>query len=504
MRIVLDRSDDAPLYLQLKEQLVALIVSGGLSPGSRLPPTRDLARQLKVSRITVVNAYADLAAEGLISSHVGRGTFVTALPEPAAPAVTPPDAPDIWPPWWPGRLSAHTMLRQMMHMTHQPEVISFADGAPATEFLPVAPFREAINAVLRRDGADALQYDVAEGYAPLRAAIAHYLQEQGAKTTARQVLISSGCQQGLDLVVQVLAQPGDSILVESPTYLGALDLFEARHLRVVGVPVDEEGLRVELLESYTLKHRPKLLYIAPTFQNPTGATMPLPRRRALLEIADKYGVTVLEDGVYNSLRYEGEQLPSLTALDEREIVVHVSSFSKILLPGIRVGYLVAAEPLYERLVAAKQTMDIYTGSLDQRALHAYLAAGQLPEHVEGVRRAYRERRDTMLESARRYLPSEARWTKPQGGIYLWLKAPPDLSITQLYLLAVQHGTAFAIGSVFFPQGRAEPCLRLNFASHPPDVIREGMRRLGMAWQELQGQAKTEIGPLPAQQVFQLL
>jgi DNA-binding transcriptional MocR family regulator len=504
MRINLERSDNTPLYLQLKEQIVALIESGDLGPGSRLPPTRDLARQLKVSRITVVNAYAELTAEGLISSHVGRGTFVTALPELAEVAVTPPDASDLWSAWWPGRLSAHTMLRQMMHMTHQPEIISFADGAPATEFLPVAPFREAINAVLRRDGADALQYDVAEGYAPLRAAIADYLQEQGVRATARQVLISSGCQQGLDLVVQVLTQPGDSILVESPTYLGALDLFGARHLKAVGIPLDEEGLRVELLESYILKHRPKLLYVAPTFQNPTGATLPISRRRALLEIADKYGMPILEDGVYNPLRYEGEQLPSLAALDERGIVVHVSSFSKILLPGIRLGYLVAAEPLYERLAAAKQTMDIYTGSLDQRALHLYLAAGQLPGHLEGIRQAYRERRDAMLTSARRYLPAEARWTKPQGGIYLWVKAPPDLPITQLYLLAVHHGTAFAIGSVFFPEGRAEPCLRLNFASHPPDVIREGVRRLGKAWQELQGQGITETGPVPAQQVFQLL
>lgn len=504
MRIKLDRGSHDPLYLQLKKQIVDLIESGALPPGSRLPPTRDLARQLEISRITVVNAYAELEAEGLTTSQVGRGTFVAAPPEPAQVATASPDAPGMWSTHWPGQPSAHAMLRQMMYMTHQPEIISFADGAPATEFLPVAAFREAINAVLRRDGAVALQYDVAEGYGPLRAAIADYLHGQGMETTAGQVLISSGCQQGLDLAVQVLTRPDDCVLVESPTYLGALDLFRARHLRVVGVPMDDDGLRVELLESYILKYRPKLLYVAPTFQNPTGVTMSMPRRRLLLEIADKYGVPILEDGVYHLLRYEGEQLPSLAALDRQNLVIHVSSFSKILLPGIRVGYLIASGPLHEQLIAAKQMVDIYTSSLDQRSLCAYLASGQLPKHLETIRRAYRERRDAMLESARRYLPEGACWKSPRGGLYLWMKTSPDISITQLYLLAVQHGTAFAIGSIFFPDGRPEPCMRLNFVGHPPEVIREGMRRLGLAWKELQAQKRAEPEPVRAFQPLQLL
>jgi DNA-binding transcriptional MocR family regulator len=500
MPFTLDRASNVPLYLQLKEQIKGQIESGVLLPGSRLPPSRELASQLGVNRITVISAYEELAAEGLISSHVGRGTFV-ATPSActygagtggASPSAgSPADAPATWTAWWSAPLSPHSMLREMMRMARQPGVISLADGAPATEFLPVNPFREAINTVLRRDGADALQYDVAEGYVPLRAAIAEHLATQGVQTTAAQVLVTSGCQQGLDLVIQVQTQPGDVVLVESPTYLGALDLFEARHLKVIGVLVDRNGLQVERLEGYILQHRPKLIYVAPTFQNPTGATLSLERRRLLLAVAGKYGVPILEDGVYTLLRYEGERLPPLAALDNQDLVTYVSSFSKILLPGVRVGYLVANNPLYERLAAAKQAVDIYTSSLDQRALHAYLAAGHLQRHLERVCQVYRERRDAMMDSARRHLPLEARWEEPQGGLYLWVQGPPDLSITHLYLTAVRYGVAFAIGSVFFPSGRAEPCLRLNFVSHPPETIEEGMRRLGKAWRELHTQTASE-------------
>lgn len=498
MKIDLRRDGDLPLYVQIKDQLQERIEHGLLLPGTKLPATRTFARELGVSRVTVVNAYAELEAEGWVRAHVGQGTFVGGL-EKRAQMVrqTPYD--------WestllgPTGVSASGMLADMLLLAQHPDLISFAMGAPATDHLPVRDFREAINQVLRRDGGEALQYDEAAGYKPLRAAIARLLTAQGIRIGAGEVLVTSGSQQALDLVARVVTKPGDRVITGSPTYLGALDVFRWNGIKVIGTPVDEDGLRVDLLEELISAHEPRLIYTIPDFHNPTGVTLSLERRRRLLQLTQRYDVLILEDGVCSELRYEGPSVPSLRALDGEEHVIHVSSFSKFLLPGIRVGYLVAPQRLRDGFIRGKQATDLLTGPLMQRALARYLDGGRLAGHLATIRRAYKERRDAMLADLARRMPEGTQWTRPDGGLCLWVTLPQHISAGQLYLTAIEHGVAFAVGSVFFPQGGltrspGRSSLRLNFAAHPPGEIDEGLRRLGRAAREqLRGAADEWAG-----------
>jgi DNA-binding transcriptional MocR family regulator len=486
MTIQLQRENSRPLYLQIADQLRLKIESGELAPNTRLPASRVLAKQLGVNRITVVNAYAEVEAEGLVMSRMGSGTFVA--PVQNSPTLAAVESPLPWRGSMPLRRqwNANQMLAEMMRLARQPGVISFAGGGPASEFLPVNEFRRALNEVLRRDGADALQYQEASGYHPLKQLIANYLKQQNIQVKAEDILITTGCQQALDLVLRVLV-PGEPgvILVEDPCYLGLLDLVAAQRITPVGIPLDEHGLRIERLESMILRHRPQLIYITPTFQNPTGVTMPLERRQALLDLAARYGVPILEDTTYDELRYEGQTQPTLKSLDPADIVLHASGFSKILVPGIRIGYLVVPPILHDRLLAAKQTVDILTSPLNQRALHAYLQSGHFPKHLQQVRRAYKIRLDTMLAAIEQHFPQEAHWRAPQGGMYTWVEMPADgPTATNLYLTAINYNVAFAIGSVFSASGSAAHAMRLNFTNRTPNEIEEGIRRLGKAWKEL--------------------
>jgi len=483
MHIRLQRDAKRPLYLQIKDQLEEEIEAGTLLPGTKLPATRTLADELDVSRITVSNAYAELEVEGLAEGRVGSGTFVRNPSSAEHPL--PGENPFDWRTTLlrPSGVSASGMLADMLHLAQQPDLISFALGAPATDLLPVRPFRRSINRVLRRDGATALQYDDAVGYRPLRRAIAQRLSRTGPETRSNEVLITSGSQQGLDLATRVLAKPGIPVVTESPTYLGALDVFQSHGLDVVGVPVDDQGMRLDRLERVLDHHQSRLIYTITAFHNPTGTTMAEERRRGLLELADRYGAAVLEDGIGSELNYGGPLPPRLRALDEGHRVVFVNSFSKALLPGIRLGYLVASGPLREGLVAAKRATDLFTSSLLQRALYDFLAEGHLEPHLETVRAAYARRRDAMLDALSRYLPDGTRWTRPTGGLWLWVTLPRSIDTAQLYLTALDHGVAFAVGAVFFPQHPTSSSLRLNFAAHPVARIDEGLRRLGGAIRE---------------------
>lgn len=487
MEIQLDRRVSRPLYLQIKDKLQERIEQGTLLPGTKLPPSRTLAEELDVSRVTVVNAYAELEAEGLAEAHVGRGTFVS---DPRRPGREWRDNPFDWRTTLlrPPGVSASGMLADMLHLAQQPDLISFALGAPATDLLPARQFRQAVNRVLRRDGAAALQYDDAAGCAPLRKAIVDLLSSAGVASRSNDIVVTSGSQQALDLAARVLTEPGDVVLTESPTYLGALDAFQAHGLKVRGVPMDDKGMQIDALEESIVRHGPSLIYTIPAFHNPTGTTMAESRRQRLLALARQHQFLILEDGVCSELCYEGSRPLPLKALDEGQRVVYVNSFSKFLLPGIRVGYMVASGRIRERLVAAKRATDLFTSSLLQRALFEYLEQGYLEPHLACVRRAYKARRDAMLTALDRHLPPGARWTRPRGGLCLWVTLPPSINTSQLYLTAIDHGVAFAVGGVFFPQNPTSSSLRLNFAAHPVERIEEGVRRLGRAIEEERGTA----------------
>ncbi len=496
MSIQLTRQTDRPLYLQVAEQLRRQIENGELPPYTRLPASRTLAKKLGVNRITIVNAYAELEAEGLVTSRVGSGTFVAANQNTPHPL---PETNRL--PLWRGPLPRHPwnanqMIAEMMRLARQSGVISFAGGTPASEFLPVNEFRRALNEALRRDGTAALQYEDAAGHLPLRETIADSLQQQNIHITGQDILITSGCQQALDITVSVLTRSDESVVVvEDPCYLGFLDILTTRRMTPVGVPVDAEGMQIEPLEQIILRYRPRLIYTTPIFHNPTGTSLSLARRQALLEVATRYGVPVLEDASYDELRYQGQPLPSLKSLDMGDIVFYAGGFSKTLIPGIRIGYLAAPTAWRERVVAAKQTADILTSPLNQYALNIYLQSGHFAEHIFQVRRAYHERRDAMLAAARQYFPAGVTWRCPEGGIYIWIEMPPSgPTATDLYLAAINYNVAFAIGSVFSASGSFAHAMRLNFASCSPQEIEEGMRRLGKAWKELVGRKMTITQP----------
>ncbi len=467
----LDRRSAEPLYRQLARALRQSIAEGALRVGDKLPPSRELAAQLGVSRMCVVNAYSELLNEGILAASAGRGTFVAETFDLKRDPITLPS------------VAANPSAGELP----SEHLIAFSGGAPAEEFLPVAAIQRSIQAVLERDGAAAVAYEETEGYPPLRAAVAQHLASLGIRTGAENVLITGGCQQALDLAVQALLNEGDALLTTNPTYLGILDIARIRRLRVVGVPMDGEGLRIELLESAILAHRPRLIYLAPTHHNPTGSVMPLQRRRVLLRIAAAAAVPILEDGVYHELSYGAEPPPPLKALDEYGIVIHANGFSKIVLPGVRIGYLIAEGALRQRVLRVKQAADICTPSLNQRAMHHFLVSGALSGHLDRVRRACQQRRDAALKAAQRYLPKTARWAAPTGGVYLWIALPEDgVTAAQLYPVALRHGVSFAIGAEFFT-GEGEPSapyfIRLNFAQQAVGRIEEGMRRLGAAWAE---------------------
>ncbi len=477
----LDKSAAEPLYRQLIRAVREGIAEGTLRVGDKLPPSRELATQLGISRMSVVNAYAELLNEGVLAASPGRGTFIAGSLSAPRDASTLPS------------VAANPAAGSL-----PPEaLIAFSGGAPAEEFLPVAAIRRSIEAVLERDGAAAVAYEETEGYPPLRAAVAEHLASLGIRTTPENVLITGGCQQALDLAAQALLNEGDTLLTTNPTYLGILDIARIRRVRAVGVPTDEHGLRTELLESAIEAHHPRLIYIAPTHHNPTGSVMPIHRRRVLLRIAAAADIPVLEDGVYHELSYGGEPPPPLKALDEYGIVVHANGFSKIVLPGTRIGYLIAEGALWERALRVKQAADICTPGLNQRAMHHFLISGALSGHLDRVRRACQQRRDVALKAARRYLPSGARWSEPPGGVYLWVALPHEgITAAQLYPIALRHGVSFAIGAEFYTAAgdpSAAYFMRLNFAQQPSERIEEGMKRLGAAWAEAQGRYGGRMG-----------
>jgi GntR family transcriptional regulator/MocR family aminotransferase len=483
LSVPLDRESEEPIYRQLIRHVRAQIESGGLSAGTRLPASRDLARQLNISRISVVNAYAELRAEGYLSAHAGRGTFVAGERENGAKPSSN------------GNNGAHNIieqssvpdrsLREMMRLARKPGVINFSHGTPPMEFFPVHHLKDAINTVLDRDGSKALGYEVTEGYGPLRASVRDYVSALGIRCSSDHVLITGGTQQALDLVVQAVLAEGDILVTENPTYLGMIDIARTRRVQVHGIGMDEEGIRLDMLENFIIDHHPRLIYVMPTFQNPTSRVMPMHRRRQLLNLAIEYNVPILEDGVYHEFRFEGDSLPPLKALDESSLVIHASGFTKNLLPGLRIGYIITDGPHFERLVRVKQAADISTPGLNQRAIHLMLERGVLAQQLERNNRELRRRRDVALAAASKYLPPGSRWNVPQGGLYLWVELPKSgPTSAELYISAIQMGVAYAIGNVFYTNSCGSNRLRINFAAQKPADIEEGFRRLGRAWREL--------------------
>jgi 2-aminoadipate transaminase len=376
-------------------------------------------------------------------------------------------------------------IREILKVTAQPEVISLAGGLPAPELFPIDEYRRAFEWVLESDAAQALQDGPSEGYRPLRGFLAERLSSFGIGCGPEDVLITNGSQQALDLIGKILLDPGDSILLENPTYLGALQAFNQYQPRYAVARMDEDGMCVDDVEALLSRQHQdgrkiKFIYAIPNFQNPTGRSMSLERRQRLVELASQFGVPIVEDDPYGELRYEGEALPSLKALDKNGCVIYLGTFSKILAPGLRLGWVVAAPEALEGLLHGKQPSDLHTGMVQQMATYEVIKDGYLVRHVDEIRDFYRERRDVMLRAMEEHFPSSAHFTRPTGGLFVWAELPRDVDTRELLLDAVAERVAFVPGQGFHPDNSGTNTMRLNFSNVAPEQLREGVRRLGTA------------------------
>jgi 2-aminoadipate transaminase len=390
-----------------------------------------------------------------------------------------------------------SVIRELLKLTEQPDIISFGGGLPAPEVFPIKQFQAACNYVLENEGPQSLQYSTTEGYRPLREMIARHTGRYSVEITPDNILITSGSQQALDFLGRVFINQGDHIVVESPTYVGALQAWNAYGAQYIAVPSDENGMVVDKLEE-ALRIGPKFIYVLPNFQNPSGTTLSRERRKKLVELADQYGVPIVEDDPYGQLRFEGEHLPSLVWLDSQfrgddgcytGNVIYLSTFSKLLAPGIRLAWVIAPEQVIRKLVQSKQAADLNTAAFNQMVAYEVGKGGFLDEHVKYIRQVYKERRDVMLETMEEIFPHEVRWTKPEGGMFLWGIMPEWMDAAEVFKIAIQRKVAFVPGASFHPNGGGDNTMRINFSYSNPDLIREGMTRLGTLLKELVAEHK---------------
>jgi 2-aminoadipate transaminase len=474
-----------PLYVQLRDQLRALMHSGELRSGDRIPASRELAGQLGVHRTTVANAYAELESEGLISGHVGRGTFIcgSAVKQFSPPPRTNGNGGGMrWEALFADDRGEESLSRMMPEVP--PGAIAFTVARPDTECFPLEEFRRCANDVLRRDGSRILQLGSTDGYEPLKRELLDLFRSEGFNVRGEQLLITDGCQQAIDLVCKTFLRPGDSVALENPGYPGAIAILAGARVRALAVGVETDparighvGIDVDALETVLLQNRVKFFLITPDFHNPTGTVLPLAERRRLLEIAAHYQVPVIEDGIYARLRLRGNAIPSLKMLDTAGNVIHVDSFSKTAFPGLRVGWCIGPESAIERLQLVKQTTDLHTDQLSQATMAEFMRRGYFARHLVKMRKIYRSRLAAMEESLEKHMPDGTSWTHPEGGMTLWVTLPAGFDAGELLIHARERGIVFLPGRYFYSQQPRPNTLRLGFAAVDEKRIAQGIEKL---------------------------
>ena len=393
-------------------------------------------------------------------------------------------------------------MRDMMAVIARPEVISLAGGLPDTGSFPPETFAAVTSRIADDDCARALQYGSTEGLPETKACIAEVMAAEDMSVDPEDMIVTTGGQQVIDLVTKTLIDPGDVVVAEAPTYPGAVPVFSAYQADVVQIELDAEGMRVDLLED-TLDRleregrRPKFIYTVPSFQNPAGVTMSRPRRERLVQVANERELLVLEDNPYGLLRYEGTPEPTLRSLDGGVFVMYLGTFSKILSPGIRIGWVVAPPPVLEKINLGKQAADLCTSTVSQLLVHSYFQETRWQEYVGSLTEIYRARRDTMLDALAEWFPAEAEWTRPAGGLFIWVTLPDFIDTTDLLARALRDNVAFVPGEGAYLDGRGRNCMRLNFSGSDEDAIREGIRRIGKVVEEQVALYGTLTGTRPA-------
>ncbi len=483
--VQLDRGSEEPIYRQIAAGLLLSIRSDRLGPGTKLPSSRDLAQDLGVHRRTVAQAYQLLKTGGWVTSGVGQGTFVSehlpgsAVASPGSSALTKED----------DRLSWEGLIVRRTGLQPEPwrfwaapgakdERIRFTGATADPDLYPTDEIRAILEDVLSAHGSAALDYGPPEGLHSLREWVAGRLEARGVECSPEQVVIVSGSQQGLDLVSRLLLHEGDHVAVEEPGYGNGFRLFQANGARVTGVPVDEEGIRLDVLEQVLSRNTPRLLYVMPVFQNPTGLNLSSRRVDELLHICRRHRVPVVEDQFDSDLYYNGVPPRPIKAADQHEVVVLMGSFSKILFPGLRLGWVVAPEPLVLALRELKLMADFASSSLAQHAMDLFCRRGLLDRHLERVREVYGRRLSTMLDAMGSSFPGGVRWTRPKGGLTLWVSGEDGLDSLELLQRARAAGVEFTPGVVFYPTGGGHGSFRLSYIRETRERIERGIRILG--------------------------
>jgi 2-aminoadipate transaminase len=483
MKLQLDSESQLPVYVQIRNQLRDQILRGDLPAGAQLPAERRLARSLGISRTTVVNAYDELEAEGLVKGHVGRGTIV------AAGATWLEAQPIAWPAHLSSlgrRLSQHAQATELpaLRWSAQSDIISFALGLPDPALLPPERLQQAWEAIVGRLGTAAVGVCPVQGTMAVREVIATCMRKRGVTVGPEGMTVVNGSQHGLDLLLRLLVEPGDTVLVGVPTYFGALSCFQAWGVRLIDVPVDKDGMDVGRVEFLLARYRPKFIYTVPTYQNPTGATMSLERREHLLALAQRYHVPIVEDDPFSDLYFGQPPPPPIKALDRHGHVLYLGTFSKTLAPGLRVGWLMAPSPIIERATLLNQVAELQPNTTGQHLVAEFARRGWLEEQIEQARSMYGSRCRTMDTALRHHHLPGLRWTVPTGGMFLWLQLPELVDAQVLLAETGRQGVVFLPGSLMYPaDGPCHAC-RLNFSMPDHNAIERGIAIIATALKRL--------------------
>lgn len=467
--IQLLKGNGRPLFMQVHEQVVDHIAAGNLAPGMRLPPVRALARELGINQMTVARAYKDLADAGFVEGRAGGGTYVRAPLGAGSRRLRSLQ----------NSLAEQPLLSErLFELSHAPGVIAFTANFPALDKPCMDEFKACLEAVMADDIASCFHYDPPTGRPRLRRQISDYLRERGIISPPDDIIVTSGAQQAIDLVVRSLVPPGAPVIIERPAYYGIINALRTAHARILEVPLEQDGMDMAALEVHLSRHRPRLIYTNPTFQNPTGITTSEEKRRALLVLARKYGVAILEDDHNSELRFSGTSVPSIRALaDSEDSVFYARSFGKVLLPGVRLGYVVTPSRTRRSLLATKAHSDLHTNAMMQEATALFLARRNYQKPFERMKKAYGVMQRKLIRSLSEGMPSGTLIGKPEGGLSLWLNLPEGTEVSELYYRAVQRGVAFISGEVFYASHVNPRTLRVSFGLMSDAVLDEGVARL---------------------------
>lgn len=472
MKIVIDRQSDKPIYLQIRDRLQHLIQTGSLQPRQQLPSIRGLADAIQVNKLTVLEAYGMLEAEGLIFARQGAGYFVQ-------PTITAPGQRDSA--FAPAQSviiaqelsgSFYNVYTTMLKANQDADYINFGIGIPHAPDDLARMARRAMTEI----GDTLFNYEHPQGLLSLRRQITQLLIQLGLEVLPDDLIVTTGSQQGLALAMHHAIQPGDWVIVESPTYYGILSMLKNLGARVIGIPMTATGMNLELLERYLQSHQPRLIYTISTLHNPTGITTSLEHRQQLLALAEQYQCPILEDNAYEGLSFTAVP-PPIKALDHQGWVTYLGTFSKTLMPGLRVGYLVTNSRNQQALIEQKLLQDLSSSTVSQAIVSEYLGSGHYRRHLQHLQERYEQSRNTMLQAMERYFPEEATWTVPQGGLFLWVQLPDGTLVSEICEAAIAHKIVLNDGATFFPDGQGYPALRLSFL-HSPEIIERGIQILG--------------------------